>query len=258
MGKVRWRWMLALLLLGLALGLLLSSCGGGGDDDSGDDDDAADDDTGDDDTGDDDWGDWWPPEEGLTVVYDVQEWTGAHYDAEVKVLGDDEFNGETYTKIEMGDFEAQDIMGFHGWFDFSTPGEIGFAGAEIYWWNAKDDTEPDGIFNLDEPVYIFVNRTLNEPKTDSADGTWTIWGNPTSFHVELTSETVDLDATVTVPYGTVEHCVRVDVDIHEEFGDYPDFDGNASFYFHKELGFVKIEGANLMGFSLQLKEFREE
>jgi hypothetical protein len=107
---------------------------------------------------------------------------------------------------------------------------------------------------MDELVYMFISDTLNDPQTDTGSGTWTIWGDETEFYVELTSETMALDVTVDVPYGTVEHCKQVNITAHQEFGMWPDSDGTATFYFHPELGLVKESGAKIMGFGLELKD----
>ena len=81
-----------------------------------------------------------------------------------------------------------------------------------------------------------------------------MWGDPTEFDVELTSTTLDNDATVTVPYGTVEHCYEVLLESYEQFGMWPDSYGEGTLYFHPELGLVKMEGDYMMGFRLELKE----
>jgi hypothetical protein len=270
-------WFFLAILLALVTAFAVAACG---DDDDDDDNDAADDDDNDDndnnDNGDDDddndtagddddddddddttdpWGDWWPPAAGQTFLYQVFEWQGFTSDMELSLMGEESHDGGTYTKIQLGDFTAEDIVGFQGWFDFSTPGQIGFNGANIYWTNTKlADTEPNGIFDLDDNVVIYLNLTLDEPQVDTGTGSWTIWGIPSTFSTTLTSTTLDNDASVTVPYGTVDHCMKVQVGIHEEFSEWPSFDGTAVFYFHKDLGMVKLEGSQLMGFSFDLKD----
>lgn len=222
-----------------------------------DEDDEDDDDVSDDDDDDDDyeWGDWWPPTAGMTFVFQVAEWQGFSYDMTATIIGQEEYNEGTYTKLQLGDFTADDIVGLQGWFDFSTEGQVGFAGAEIYWTNtSKADLTPNGIFELDAPVYIYINPMLDHPKSSTASGTWTIWDNPGTYDVTLTSTTISTDASVTVPYGTVDDCFEIKVDFLQQFSLWDDVNGSATFYFHHELGLVMTSGSNLMGFSLKLKE----
>ena len=235
-----------------------------GDDDSSDDDTSDDDDTTDDDddsTDDDDdsvdWGDWWPPPAGTSVVYEVLEWKGGTYDLTAEIIGQETYNGGTYTKFQLGDFTADDIIGIQGWLDLSTEGQFGFAGSEIYWSNdIKSDTEPEGVFDLDAPVYIYINPTLNDPKESTASGTWDIYNQPGTYDATLISTTLSTDASVTVPYGTVDDCFEVKVDFWQQFSLWPDVDGSTTFYFHSELGLVMTSGANMMGFSLKLKDIQ--
>ena len=251
---------------------IASGCDCGDDDDDNDDNDVADDDVADDDVADDDvadddvadddvadddvaGNDWWPPDGGQTYLYEVAEWTPANYELEAQIIGDDNYGGETYTKVQLGDFTEDDIIGLQGWFDFNTEDQIGLVASHLYWTNFdKADTEPDGMFEMDDIIYMYLSDTLDDPQTDTGAGTWTVWGNPTTFYVELTSTTLDNDATVTVPYGTVEHCKKVLLESHEEFGIWPDSDAEGTLYFHDELGLVKMEGDYMMGFKLELKD----
>ena len=254
MHQMKWFLMVLVFVLSICLSMVLG-CGDDDDDDSGDDDDNGDDDdSGDDDDDSVDWGDWWPPADGSSYLYEASEWQGGAYDLMLEVLGDDVLNSQTYTKVQLGNFTDIDIIGFHLWLDLSTPGQIGFAGSQIYW-AAKDKSDsPGGIFELDAPVYIYLNPTLNDPQTDSTSGTWTVWGNPGTVDITLTSTTLDKNASVTVPYGTIDGCWEIQVDAVEEFELWDTYNGSATIYFHKDLGFVKIGGERLMGFFLELKD----
>ena len=289
--KERSFWLLLLVALILAAApIVMASCGddddddndGGGDDDDNDDDatdddvaddDAADDDAADDDAADDDDDDatdddddddddtagagWYPPPAGASFVYDATEWTALEYQLTATVVGDDAFDDGTYTLIEMGDLDASDAIGLQTWFELVTEGEVGFKGANMYWTDlAKASGPPDGSFVMDEVIVIYDNPTEGVPQVSSADGTWSdpVYPN-VAVSMEITSTTLDADATVTVPYGMVEGCRKVAVAIFEDFETtYVDRNVSATLYLHSDLGLVKIEGDFLFGFTLELAE----
>lgn len=231
----------------------------GSDDDSGTDDD-SDDDGADDDTSDDDddAGNWWPPPTGWSAIYEVFEYLGNTYDMTATVLGEEDVNGDPWTVVELGDFGASDIVGMKGWLDFSTPYQVGFTRGHVYWTNISkaDDTEPDGVFEMTDPAYIIGSSNLNDPQVDVGEGTWTINDVVSEYTMELTTTTLDLNATVTVPYGTVNGCVKLQVDSFETFSEWPDSNITVYFYAHPDLGFVKMEG-DLFGFAGFRPELKE-
>ena len=243
-------WLFLMMIALLSVSLFFVACGDDDDDDDDNDDGDDDDDDDDDDV---DMGDWWPPPDGFSATYDAYEWQGFDYQLDLTVIGADTFNGDPYTKVQLGDFTEDDIIGYYAWFDFSTVGQIGFVGSEIYWTNtAKSDTEPNGVFDLDDPVYIYINSTLDDPITDTGSGSWTIWGIPSTVDISLTSTTLDTNASVTVPYGTVDNCYKVQIDITEDFSEWDSFSETAIFYFHRDLGMVQLTGTMMMGFYLDL------
>jgi len=128
MRGYRWLFVYLIVLALLGLGLTLSSCEGGDDDDTGGDDDTGDDDSGDDDTGDDD-SDFFPPAHGTSgtyrLCYDAEETLCFDLPGEVIGQDSDTFPGETYTKIELGDFSKSEPTGLVMWFDLSTFDRVG-------------------------------------------------------------------------------------------------------------------------------------
>ena len=266
-----WLVILAALLL-IAMPIAVGSCDDDDDDDNDDDgdddatdDDATDDDATDDDATDDDDDDdddtagagWYPPPPGISFVYDATEWTALEYQLTATVIGDDAFDDGTYTLIEMGDLEAGDAIGLQTWFELVTEGEVGFKGANMYWTDqTKASGEPDGSFVMDDVIVIYAGSTEGVPQTSSSDGTWSdpVYPN-VSVSMEITSTTTDADASVTVPYGTVDGCKQVAISIFEDFATtYVDRTVNATLYLHPDLGLVKIDGDFLFGFTLELAE----
>ena len=237
------------ILISLLALAAVFSCGDD-DDDSGS---SNDSDTDDDDSDDDDldYGDWWPPEPGLSFVYAVSEWTFQEFEFTATVIGDDLFEGETYTKLEFGDLLKATSIGVEVWYDLSTPGQAGFAGANMFW-----SDESMGSFIMDDPVYLFLNPVLDDPTSDTATGTFS---EPVNGDVPLTmvvtSTTLDLDTSVTVPYGTVGNCVKVQVDIDEDFAHtWQDRQQSSVLYLYRDLGLISLTGDFLFGFKVELKD----
>ena len=255
----------SVLLLVLALaytGLTIISCDDDDDDDNDDDDDDDNDDNDDNDTDDDDDDDdnWFPPDPGMTFLYEVVEWTFLEFEFEATVIGDDTFDDGTYTKFEFGDLDATDAIGAELWFDLTTVNEVGFKGANMYWSDADKISNkaavPDGSFTLDDPVILYVSQTGGVPQTSSADGEW---NDPTygvvPVSMEFTSTTTSVNATVTVPYGTVDNCTVVALEVYEEFAHtYQNRTVNVNLTFHEDLGLVKVDGDFVFGFTLALKD----
>jgi len=250
------------ILVGLVIGMM-ASCGDDddddddADDDADDDDDTDDDDTDDDDTDDDDddddfdFGDWWPPDPGTSFLYAVTEWTLDEFEFTATIIGDDLFEGETYTKLEFGDLFKATSIGVEVWYDLTTPGKAGFAGANMFWSDASL-----GSFIMDDPVYLTINPIVDDPISDTATGIFT---EPVNGDVPLTmvvtTTTLDLDTSVTVPYGTVDNCLKIKVDIDEDFAHtWVDRLQSSELYIHRDLGLVKVSGDFLFGFHVELKE----
>jgi hypothetical protein len=154
------------------------------------------------------------PADGTTFGYLLDQKGGKplHWPA---AFGDGDYDGVTYTELTLGDFEAAEPSGVRAWMDFGdgTTADVGMRAIEV-WGGGADIPILEYIF--DPLVVVQLDGTrLGEPQDVKMSGSFVVFGNSKPMDIQATYTLTDVDATVEVPYGTVEGCWIYDVDMDD-------------------------------------------
>jgi len=176
-------------------------------------------------TGNDDNGDlvsFFPPPDGTAWLYQVNwgQQGERQFHMLATVVGEDDttFPGESFTRIEMFDTtEAQFKTGMILWLDASTPLQLGYKAVEVYQGfqhakrNQQQGQEWDEKYVADETTYSIFSGDEGEQVQVTSTGRIYYGGEevgePATLVADVTVES--LNATTTVPYGTVSNCVKL-------------------------------------------------
>ncbi len=196
---------------------------------------------------------WFPPPTGLGFLYRIFESQTESYDGTATVLGIDSltFPGERYVKVQVGSFTEEERKGFIAWLDLSKINRIGYKGAELYWGNitSKRNGSPkkNGVITwdmlevFDTPLYVEYTGTTGTKKTTTSSGKYYFDGDMNDYiEVTMSAEYTfsSLNATVTVPYGTVKNCIKLDITFTETaVGINVSFTGE--YYLRSDIGLIK-------------------
>jgi hypothetical protein len=175
------------------------------------------------------------PKEGQTWTYRV-----SGIDVQAVFTRTDDTLGAPMALVSGGNFDAagNPIIGLRAWIDLSTPWRMSVPRIEMYQ-NAVSATEPSFTYTYDPPLTLQLDLQLGETTTFAYTCTMTFAsGEPIVNNETVEWELLDGDATVVVPYGTVEGCLHF-----RARTSFPDEGADAhldsEFWYHPELGPIK-------------------
>jgi len=191
---------------------------------------------------------WFPPSTDWTFQYKIYESPQDTFNGTGKILGIDNetFPGESYIKIRCGIFSEQGWRGMIFWLGLSTLDQVTYKAGEIYYDNVSAKSNPGSaaapVWSFrevwDPPLKVEYGKTGVE-KTSNSTGYFYSNGdttNPMVFPTTLTYSISSTNATVEVPFGTVDNCYQLDMTITQD-----DFSFSGSNYLRPDLGVVKAE-----------------
>lgn len=147
-----------------------------------------------------------PPDPATTYVYRVwKAGSSETIDMPARFGARETKAGREYRRLEVGDFTQAEIWGVIIWSNNDgTSLETG--GAEVY--NPGASGQPSFAYVFDEPLK--GSFLLDEGATDetTASGKFVIGGQELPFDITLTFTLVSKDESVTVPAGTIDHCIH--------------------------------------------------
>lgn len=192
--------------------------------------------------------DWFPPSNAWTFQYKIYSTPTDTFTGTGEILGvdDETFPGESYIKIRCGIFSEQGWRGMIFWLGLSTLNKVTYKAGEFYYddltakSNPTSASDPVWAFKevWDPPLEVEYGQTGQE-KTFNSTGYFYFGGNtsnPTVLPTTLTYSISSTNATVTVPYGTVDNCYKLDMTITQD-----EFSFSGSNYLRPDLGVVKAE-----------------
>jgi len=190
---------------------------------------------------------WFPPSVNLDYQYRILEGAGKSWDGTAKVLGTDSqtYPGNTYVKVQVGNFTGNVKKGIIMWLDLSKLDKIGYKAAEIYNGNTavmkkSDRTDWDMLEVYDTPLWVEYTGKLGEQKVSSASAHYYFgnMNNSQSLTMSIAYKYSSLNATVTVPQGKIKNCILMDAVYTQIQGtDTTKFTG--TYYMRPDLGIVK-------------------
>ncbi len=216
---------------------------------------------------------WFPPSLNLTFQYMAYETPSISFTGTAKVLGLDNetYPGNTYVKIQIGDFEGVEKRGCIIWLDLSTVDKIGYKAAEVYWADVVTGTLPSSIAGdrlsmrshrnvrkakdkqvedwdllevYDPPMYVKYDGTTGQVKSsEKVDATYYFLGDYNdyiTFKMRAEYMFSSNNATVTVPYGTVDNCIQMNANFWE-IVDSDSFSFSGTYYMRPDIGVVYAE-----------------
>jgi hypothetical protein len=259
------RWPMFMFLFALCAAFL-ASCGGGDDDDSDDDDasddagddagddvsDDASDDAGDDaaddaadDATDDDYSEFFPPPAGPLGTYRlyIDEEETEFSDIPAEVVGEDTttFPGETYSLLQLGNFDEASTDGQKTWFDLSVELKAGIKRSEVYYQATGKETDPSFSITFEPAIMIDFSAPVGDEQTSSAVGTWDFGDTTVESDFDAAATVLDDNATIEVPFGEITGCLHVALTVTETGEDEVPFPVDSEFYLHPVYGMVRVE-----------------
>jgi len=193
-----------------------------------------------------------PPLDGTAWMYEV-DWDpqgNTQFHMMATVVGEDDttFPGESYTRIEMFDTTQSELLtGLILWLDASTEYQMGYKAAEVYlgFLNNKKNKQQSQVWDqkyvADVTTYSIFDGTVDELVTVTSTGYMFFdggdVGEPTTLIAQVT--VASLNASTTVPYGTVNNCVKLTgTGTETMFGHTYEFP--LEFYLSPTLGIVSV------------------
>ncbi len=157
-----------------------------------------------------DWGVSWAeiwPAEGESAVYQLVTHDGVAVELSAHMEYGVEWRGGTWDRFVVGTPEpGNDGMALY--LERVEPWVIRVGGVEGY--SASMPTEPSMIEVFVEPLLLEATQPLGEPYQVESEITLEGIGSPSVLDVTYEITVVAVDDTVTVPFGTLDGCARVE------------------------------------------------
>lgn len=143
----------------------------------------------------------------------------------------EEVDDGTYTPFLIGDHTNIWADRFATYLDFATPWQLGF---KMLYYTPTGTEEPQEFYKITPPAVLSLTDVEETPSTSTAMAM--LRGGP---EVDLTVVTtlVDLDTSVEVPLGVIDHCRQYRADI--TVGGNEGFSKPITVWFHPDYGMVR-------------------
>jgi len=147
-----------------------------------------------------------PPDPSTTFTYLLKACDeNPPQEVPARISETEEIGGQTWRRLEVGDFEAETRNGFVS-FTRIRDGRYEVIGSDVYMEGQKD---PFLSWRFDQPIGgpISGEAHLTEPTT--AKGTFCVMGNCDPYEMSVTYTLVSTSETIEVAYGTVSDCIHI-------------------------------------------------
>lgn len=188
-----------------------------------------------------------PP--GTQFIYVLDKCGGDTQEVPVNYDNTEDVNGETFRRIEVGDFTstADDRLLIYSRFNQN---RIEFIGASVYY-PGSDGSDMSYLFEA--PVGGPLDASAGDTGMTETTGEFCLGVNCSAFDIEFSYEVLDTNATIEVPYGTVDGCYHIR--FQERSSDMPE-PLETNWWVKQGIGMVKTDmipgycGLELVSFTL--------
>jgi len=185
------------------------------------------------------------PGPGVRFTYLLQRCGGDAFEVPGNYDTTIDLNGQTYRRVQVGDFEAATREGFETWSRFKD-GTFQVAGAAVYDVGSPD---PAMSYTLDPPITAPLYADEGATGTIPSGGQLCFGRACQPYEVSFAWTLVSKNASVTVPYGTVDGCIHLQIEQSEGGGSW-----GIEWWLKEGIGLVKA--TEMPGFcGLELKAF---
>lgn len=166
-----------------------------------------------------------------------------------RIAGDVEIGGQTWRRLEVGDFQAPTRNGFVSYTRIHQ-GRYEVIGADVY---QAGDPNVFLSWRFDQPIGGPISGQDGLSETTSATGTLCVMGNCDPYDISVTYTLVSSNETVQVAYGTVTGAIHIHFE--QRSSDMGDFVLQSDWWVKSGIGLIKA--TEVPGFcGLELKSVK--